>query len=128
MNKAHKELLKKNYEKACEDYVKAMLESFEIDRHDCWWIGDEVGGVFQVGDMLSLNMQEIVYIVENDIAYDDCVDWQDYNLCANEFNLNMLNLKSWHMGAPRVPQETFDRLRKMKKDIENLCEETKNKF
>lgn len=128
MNKAHKELLKKNYEDACEAYVKAMLESFEVDRKDCWWVADEVGGVFMVGDMLSLNMQDIVYIVENDIAYDDCVDWQDYNLLANEFNFNMLNIKAWHKRAPRVPQETFDRLRKMKDELENLCEETKNKY
>lgn len=128
MNKAHKELLKKNYEDACEAYVGEMLASFEVDRIDCFWVADEVGGVFAVGDMLSLNMQEIIYIVENEIAYDDCVDWQDYNLYCDEFNFNCLNLKSWHMGAPRIPQETFDRLRKMKKDIENLCEETKNKF
>lgn len=128
MNKAHKELLKKNYEASCEAYVKTMLESFEIDRHDCWWIGDEVGGVFQVGDMLTLDMCEIVYVVENNISYDDCVDWQDYNLLANEFDFNRLNLKSWHMGAPRVPQETFDKLRKMKDELKNLCEETRNKF
>lgn len=128
MNKAHKELLKKNYDDACEAYVGEMLAAFEIDRENCFWVADEVGGVFMVGDMLSLNMQEIVYIVENDIAYDDCVDWQDYNLLANEFNFNMLNIKAWHKRAPRVPQETFDRLRKMKDELENLCEETKNKY
>lgn len=128
MNKAHKELLKKNYENACEAYVGEMLAAFEVDRKDCFWVADEVGGAFAVGDMLFLDMQEIVYIVENDISYDDCVDWQDYNLWANEFNFNMLNIKAWYKGAPRVPQETFDRLRKMKKDIENLCEETKNKY
>jgi hypothetical protein len=128
MNKAHKELLKKNYEDACEAYVKAMLESFEIDRKDCWWVGDEVGDVFMVGDMLTLGMCEIVYVVENNISYDECIEWEDYNLWANEFNFNRLNLKSWHMGAPRVPQETFDKLRKMKDELKNLCEETKNKF
>ena len=128
MNKAHKELLKKNYEDACDAYVKAMLESFEISRKDCWWVANEVGGVFAVGDMLFLDIQDIVYIVDNNISYEDCLAWQDYNLRANEFNFNTLNIKAWHMGAPRVPQETFDKLRKMQDELENLCEETRNKF
>ena len=123
-----KTTLRKKWEDACEAYVNAMLESFEIYRTDCWWVSDEIGGVFMVGDMLSLNMQDIVYIVDNGISYDECVDWQDYNLFANEFNFNMLNLNAWHKGAPRVPQETFDKLRKMKDEIKNLCEETRNKF
>jgi hypothetical protein len=128
MNSAHIQLLKENYANACNAYVKAMLESFEVDRENCWWVGDEVGGVFMVGDMLSLNMQDIVYIVDNGISYDECVDWQDYNLRANEFNFNMLNINSWHKGAPRVPQETFDKLRKMKDELKSLCEETKSKY
>lgn len=123
-----KEKLKKDFEDSCEAYVKAMLNNFEIDRSSCFWVADEVGGVFMVGDMLSLNMQDIVYIVDNSISYDDCVDWQDYNLWANEFNFNHLNLKSWHMGAPRVPQETFEKLRGMKKEMEQLCDETRKKF
>jgi hypothetical protein len=40
----------------------------------------------------------------------------------------MLNINAWHKGAPRVPQETFDKLRKMKDELKNLCEETRNKF
>ena len=123
-----KEKLKKDFEDSCEAYVKAMLNNFEIDRNSCFWVADEVGGVFMVGDRLSLNMQDIVYIVDNGISYDDCVDWQDYNLCANEFNLNMLNLKSWHTGAPRIPHETFEMLQGMKKVIEHFCDETRKKF
>ena len=31
MNKAHKELLRKNYENACNDYVAALLALWDID-------------------------------------------------------------------------------------------------
>lgn len=128
MNKAHKELLNENYEKACNAYVSAMLDLFDISRIDCFWVSDEVGGLFMAGDGLSLNMQEIIYIVENGLSYNECLEWQEYNVQAHEFNFNLLNLKSWHMGAPRVPQETFDRLRKMKRDLEDAIENEKNKF
>lgn len=128
MNRSDKEAMKKSYEATCKAYVNAMLKSFDVDMENCFWVSDEIGGVFAVCDLLFLNMQEIVYVVENDISYDECIAWQDYNAMASEFNFNHINLKSWHIGAPRVSQETFDRLRKMKKEIEDLCEETRNKF
>lgn len=123
-----KQLIKEQYEKACNAYVDKLLTLFEVDKSDCWWVAEEVGGVFIVGDMLSLNMQDIVYIVDNDIPYDDCCEWQDYNWRADEFHFNAINIKSWHMGAPRVPQEVFDKLRKMKEELNNLVEETRNKY
>lgn len=123
-----KEKLKKNFEDSCEAYVKAMLNNFEIDRSSCFWVADEIGGVLIVGDVLSLDMMDIIYIVNNDVPYEECLEWTDYNCSATEFNFNLLNLESWHMGAPRVPQETFEKLRGMKKEMEQLCDETRKKF
>ena len=46
MNRAHIKLLKENYEKACNDYVRALLTLWGVDCKLGYWIGDEAGGVY----------------------------------------------------------------------------------
>jgi hypothetical protein len=70
-------------------------------------------------------MEEIIYIVENDIEEDEVLAWEDYCLDTYEFGFTTPNLRSWHMGCPRTPSETFERLRKMKADLNEAIEAEK---
>lgn len=126
MNKAHKELLKENYEKACNDYVATLLTLWNLN--DCYgsWIGEDVGGVYDYGDgMFIINMQDIVYCVENGVTEQEYEEMLEYCVKCSEYNLPMPNLNAWHKGAPR---HDFTKLDALKKDLDEAIENEKNKF
>lgn len=126
--KSIKEALKKQYEKACNGYLTELLRMWELDACYGYWSNDEPGTTYHYGDTHNLTMEEIIYIVENDIEENEVLEWEDYCLDAYEFKFNIPNLRAWHMGCPRTPQETFDRLRQLKADLDNAVEEEKQRI
>lgn len=60
-----------------------------------YWVADEVGGICDFGDTDFLNTQEMALILENNMTYDDYVEWREANLENEKY----INLKSWIMGA-----------------------------
>lgn len=122
MNKAHLKLLKENYEKACNDYVAALLNLWDSDGY---WIGGEVGGVYDIDGWITIDMQDIVYCVENNVTSKEVSEWQDYYVKCHDYNLPAMNLNAWHKGAPR---HDFTKLDAAKKALEDEIENEKNKF
>lgn len=118
-----KKMLRKKYEDACNGYLVELLNNWGLDASYGYWIANEIGGTYAYGDYLFLNMDDIVYCVENDIQETEYVENQDYNVRADEFGFNLINLQSWHKGAPRVPDETFKRLEKMKRDLADVIKQ-----
>lgn len=117
-NSAVKRMLRKKWEDACNGYLVELLHNWGLDGASYgYWIADQTGGTYAYGDYLFINMDDIVYCVENDIQEKEYVENQDYNVRAEEFGFNLINLQSWHKGAPRVPDETFKKLEKMKRDL-----------
>lgn len=126
MNKAHKELLKKNFEDAVNAYVDAFLELFELNKRDSWWVCDRIGmDLFCFGDCHAISLDDIIYCVENGVTYDEFLEHEDYCVQCSHFNLPIINLKSWHDGAPRIPQERFDHLNALKKELDDAIKESK---
>ena len=121
-----KKMLKDQWEQACNGYLVELLRMWELDAHYGYWIGYEVGGVYDYGDgMISIGMDDIIYCVENDVEYKEYTAWQEYICDASEFGFDTPNLKSWHRGCPRTPQKVFDRLRGLKADLTKSVEEEK---
>ena len=123
---AVKRMLRKKWEDACNGYLVELLNNWGLDRASYgYWIADEIGGTYAYGDCIFINMDDIVYCVENDIQEKEYIENQDYNARANEFRFNLINLQSWHNGAPRVSDETFKRLEKMKRDLDDAIKQEK---
>jgi hypothetical protein len=126
MNKAHIKLLKENYEKACNDYVRALLTLWDLDGFYGYWIGEEAGGVYDYGDgIFTIGMQDIVYCVENGVTEKEYEELLEYCCKCAEYNLPKMNLNSWHKGAPR---HDFTKLDALKKDLNDAIDNEKNKF
>ena len=121
-----KKHLKEQYEKACNGYKDAMLAMWELDDYNGWWVSDETGGTYCYGDTHSFTMDEIVYIVENDIEENEVLRWEDYLLSAHEFGFDLPTLTAWHSGYQPIPEETFERLRGMKRDLMDEVERVRN--
>lgn len=125
--KTVKEILRDLYKKACNGYIEELLRMWELDAHYGYWVGDEPGTVYCYGDTHNLSMEEIIYIVGNDIEEDEVLAWEDYCLDAHEFGFDMPNLRSWHRGCPRTPKETFDHLRELKANLAKAVEDEKER-
>ena len=117
--------LRAAYDKACNDYVKELLRMWELDDIYGYWNSNDVGTIYHLGEMHNFNMQEIIYIVENNITEDEVLQWEGYCLDAMEFEFPRPNLWSWHKGCPLVKQEVFDKLRKMKEALNKEIEKYK---
>lgn len=125
MNKT--EQLRTAYEKACNDYLNELLKIWELDGHYGYWIGDDVGGVYDYDGGFTINMDDIIYCVENGVTEQQYYEWQDYICDASEFGFSTPNFKSWMHGCPRTPRETFEKLRAMKRDLATAVEEEKKR-
>ena len=118
-----KKMLKEQYEKACNGYLVELLRMWELSSCYGYWNSDEPGTIYHYGDTHNLTMEDIIYIVENDIEEDEVLAWEDYALDAFVFKFSVPSLKSWHRGCPRTPPEVFDKLRQMRADLDKAVEE-----
>lgn len=124
-----KAMLREQWEKACNGYLVELLRMWELDAYYGYWIGDEVGGVYDYADgVMTINMDDIIYCVEHDVGREQYIEWQEYCCDASEFGFDMPNLKSWIMGCPRTSQEVFKKLREMKKILDDAIKAEKEKY
>jgi hypothetical protein len=72
-------------------------------------------------------MDDIIYCVEHDVTEKQYMEWQDYNSEAYEFGFDTPNLKSWMRGCPRVSHEAFERLRKLKAELNDAIKEERER-
>lgn len=120
------EKLKQDYEKVAAQYTEALEKMWEIS--EGYWAGDEVGGLYCFNDTDALNYGDLVFVVNNSVSYKTYLEWENYNTSAHDFGFSYINLKSWILGCPRVPQETFDRLYKMKSELMEAIDNEKEKY
>lgn len=123
-----KRMLKEQYEKYCNGYLTELLRMWELDACYGYWNSDEPGTIYHYGDTHNLTMEDIIYIVENDIEEDEVLAWDDYCMDAYEFGFTMPKLQAWHKGCPRTPPEVFGKLRQMKADLYKAVEEEKSRM
>ena len=126
---AVKRNLREQWLKAVRGYLCELLRMWELDAYYGYWIGEEIGGVYDYGGgMFTIGMDDIIYCVEHDIGREQYIEWQEYCCDAAEFGFDTPNLKSWMMGCPRTPPEVFEKLRKMKAELNEAIKAEKEKF
>lgn len=117
--------LKKDYENACNAYLKAFCEKHEfygLDNPETFWIGDQVGGIANCGDF-TFDMATIVTDIDKDAPEEELLKWYDYTIEASEFNLPVPNLDHWLMGCPITPSKWFENMRAKRKEFEDLLKQ-----
>lgn len=120
--------LRERYDEACEAYVKALLELWEGDAHYGYWIADEVGTVYSYGEYIFINMEDIIYCVENGVSEEEYIAWQDYCTFAHEYGQSAPNFVSWCKGCPRLSKEEQDKLISMKRELNEAIKNYKEKY
>lgn len=121
-----KQKLKQDYDKACNAYVVELLRMWELDKFYACWVNEEVGGLLDYGcGEFSMNMDNIVFCVENDIEEKEYHEWLEYCLFAHDFKQDIPSFPSWHMGCPRLSKEQQDKLIALKKNLNDCINEYK---
>ena len=120
--------LQEQYDRACNAWLAELCNQWDLDARYGYWVADEVGGTWIYGDDMPLTMDEIIYIVRENVTEQEAREWQDYCLDAHEFNMTVPNIRAWHQGCPRTPKATFDRLRQMKQDLDRAVDEEKRRM
>lgn len=129
MNKAHIELLKESYKKACNDYLKAFCANYDFQYDNDAWVAGDVGTIALVADFFFDFNDVIKYSVDNELTdWKELVEWYDYTLFAHEYGLDMPNFSSWHKGCPRLSKEEQQRLINLKKELKNAIDDYKNRY
>lgn len=124
MDKNRLNELNKAYEKACNDILKAFAEEYYVDVDKDCWVGDNVGDIVCVCDKFFLSMQDILLMLNNNVSWEEYFDFYHYNQDCAYLGLHIINLRSWLGGAIRYPKERLERLKALRKDIDELTEET----
>ena len=86
-----------SYEQACEEYRLRLCNQFGIDWNDTYWIAGRVGGVLDIQSYYAIDMDELRYIVDNSMTFEDFEEW--YEQWMDTENENRINIRSWLMGA-----------------------------
>ena len=130
----NKSLLALNFNIACNDYVKALCKMYDFDYDEAYWIADEVGGILDINEgEYVFGLLEIIYIVDNNIAYEMFDAWYTYTLRLSmiDENIPLPNLSSWCKGCPIKSEEEICKIEALKaklQEAETLLEESLNKF
>jgi hypothetical protein len=125
---AVKAQLKEQWQQACNGFLVELLRMWELDAHYGYWIGDDIGGLYDYGDgMFTIGMDEIIYCVDHDVTQQQFMEWQEYCCDAAEFGFDTPNLKSWMRGCPRTSAKTFKNLREIKAMLNDAVKEEKER-
>lgn len=101
-----KDKLKRNFEKACTDYIEYFCKKQDIEFE--FWIADEIGGIaaFCCAEHF-FNLTDIILDINSDQPKNFILDWQnestDYSL-RHDDNL-YINYSSYIKGARFKPSE-----------------------
>lgn len=94
MNKKAQNTIKR-YKDACNMLASIVNDQLFDGLCEWYWVGDEVGGMCDFGDIDFLCPEDMVRIIENGLTYDEYAEWREANLDNNSY----INLKSLLMEA-----------------------------
>ena len=110
------------YEAAVENYLSAFMKQYDLTCDPEPWVGNEIGTIAEVGDYF-FGFDDIKRCVDENVKWEDLIEWYDYNCEGGMLGLNQINLKSWLMGAPRVNQMRIEEIKAKRKELDELIEE-----
>ena len=104
----------KNYENAVNAIITAFKEKQGLDTYEGYWIGNQIGEVYDFGDM-TFDFRDILTDLKEDAPKDEIFKWRDYmmriwsiNHMAGGVLLKENNYRSWLKGCPRLTEEELN--------------------
>lgn len=89
----------KQFYESCNSLAKQVNEAVFHNTEEFWWCGNIVGGVCAFGNTDILSVDEMAYILENQLEASEIREWMDYTCNHIPQKGKMINLRSWHTGC-----------------------------
>ena len=118
--------LKQEYEHICNRYLVEFANKYELSLEPDAWVSGDVGTVAYVSDYY-FGFDDIRRCVDENVEWQDLIEWYDYNCEGGMLGLNQINLKSWLMGAPRASKETIAEIKARRNELEELIKNQNEK-
>ena len=102
-----REELRLSYNAVCNAYLAAFCEKHGYDYEPDAGVGDDPGGIAEVGD-LFVSMADILTDIDRDAPEEEYVKYYDYCLRVGSIangELQTPNYDSWLRGCPRMDEE-----------------------
>ena len=104
----------KKYENAVNAIITAFKEKQGLDTYEGYWIGNQIGEVYDFGDM-TFDFRDILIDLKEDAPKGEIFKWRDYmmriwsiNHMAGGVLLKENNYRSWLKGCPRLTEEELN--------------------
>ena len=110
------------YEAAVTNYLSAFMKQYDLSCDPEPWAANEIGTIAEVGDYF-FSFYDIKRCVDENVKWEDLIEWYDYTTEVSILGLTTINLKSWLMGAPRVNQMRIEEIKAKRKELDELIEE-----
>ena len=114
------------YEAAVTNYLSAFMKQYDLSCDPEPWVGNEVGTIAEVGDYF-FGFDDIKRCVDEDVKWQDLIEWYDYTTEVSILGLTTINLKSWLMGAPRALKDEIERIKSLRNEIEDIVKSANEK-
>lgn len=122
-----KKAIRKQWEAACNAYADAFCEKHGFPKLgeslDTYWAGGH-GAYLNAGDY-TFSLQDVQTDIDEDAPEGEILTWYDYSLECVSLGLQEMNFHSWLAGAPRVAQESIERIKRMRKELDEAIEAVK---
>ena len=118
-NGMSREELRLNYNAACNAYLAAFCEKHGYDYDPAAWVGNDPGGIAEVGD-LFVSMADMLTDIDRDAPEEEYIKYYDYCMRVGAIangELEIPNYDSWLRGCPRMDEEQIARLEELQHDI-----------
>lgn len=120
--KLTREELRLSYNAVCNAYLAAFCEKHGYDYEPDAWVGDDPGGIAEVGD-LFVSMADMLTDIDRDAPEEEYIKYYDYcmrvgGICDGK--LNTPNYDSWLRGCPRMDEEQIARLESDCKGVDSV--------
>lgn len=124
MSKTNIHTLKENYEKACNEYLRAFCYQYELQCEEDAWVAGGVGTIALIGDYY-IDFQNMIYMLDNGVAFEEFLRWYDYSLDAHDLGLDTPNFTSWCKGCPRLTEKQIQEIKDKRQELKELIDEYK---
>ena len=118
-NGMSREELRLNYNAACNAYLTAFCEKHGYDYDPAAWVGNDPGGIAEVGD-LFVSMADMLTDIDRDAPEEEYIKYYDYCMRVGAIangELETPNYDSWLRGCPRLDEEQFRRMEELQRNI-----------
>ena len=68
----------KKYENAVNAIITAFKEKQGLDTYEGYWIGNQIGEVYDFGDTMTFDFRDILIDLKEDAPKDEIFKWRDY--------------------------------------------------